>query len=404
VVQWVAVQLLCGAVVFFLAGIFGWTGTPFAFDVVTRALSFELRTALGLNVLFYVDDVTGVCARGEEDVMLATAEQVVNSLLGPGSLERSKNRTGRRLDVIGFTLDLDTQCVTIARKNILRTIYGFFLAEERPGWVSVRTLERLASWSSRYALVCTGVRPFVNHLYAAQVGRPRNADVPLSATLLFVIALFQALLTLSFVEERSFSRSFASFAPNTLPHTCVLEFDASLTGGGGLLFAMNGSSERIVGGFILDFAPLRLHGRPEFQNVCEFLTGAAALLLGQQAGLDVRRPLFRGDSVTALEWLADEHFRSTKVSLAATLFVFTLAKLKVETVRTTHLPKEFNTRADDLSRNVSWIDLKRKHPELSTGSLLHLTDADRLIGLCNPLRTWSSSMELFECWKELQQL
>ena len=403
-VQWVAVQLLCGAVVFFLAGIFGWTGTPFAFDVVTRALTFELQTALGLQVLFYVDDVTGVCAAGEAEGMLMTAERVINSLLGPGSLEKSKNRSGRRLDVIGFTLDLDTQCVTIARKNVLRTVYGFFLAEERPGWVSVRTLERLASWSSRYALVCTGLRPFVNHLYAAQVGRPRNADVPLKPTLRFVIALFQALLTLSFVEERLFSRSFASFAPRALPPTCVFEFDASLTGGGGLIYAMNGSSERIVGGFILDFAPLGLQGQPAYQNVCEFLTAAVALLLGRQAGLDVRRPLFRGDSITALDWLEEEHFRSTNVSLAATLFVFTLAKLNVESVRTLHLPKEVNTRADDLSRNVPWSQLQRKHPELRGGLLLHLDQADLVIRLCNPSQTWSSSDQLFESWKVLQRL
>ena len=401
-VRLMAVELLCGVVIVFLAGIFGWTGTPYAFDVVTRALLHELRLVLGPAVCFYVDDMTGVCAQGDEQHALATTEACAANLLGPGALETKKNRTGRRIDVIGYTLDLDTQRVTIAPKNVFKTIYGFFLPLDRPGHVSILTLEKLSSWSSRYALVCVGLRPFVSHLYAAQIGRQRHVDVALTPTLLFVIQLFQALLTLSFVEEREFSRSFASFSDTPVNPTCIIEFDASLTGGGGLIFAVNGGQEYLIGGFTLNFVPLEIRGQPAFQNCAEFLAAMLALRIAHRAGVDVSAILFRGDSITALEWLDGQHFRSTKVSLAAALFVFMLAQYRVTSVQTRHLPKAVNTRADDLSRDVPWRVVQEAHPELSNGVLLE-ADAHELILLCNPRLIWLSPDALFERWVLLSQ-
>jgi hypothetical protein len=43
-----------------IAGIFGWSGTPAAFQVVTRAICWELRLALQGRSLMYVDDIVGV--------------------------------------------------------------------------------------------------------------------------------------------------------------------------------------------------------------------------------------------------------------------------------------------------------------------------------------------------------
>jgi hypothetical protein len=47
-------------VYFQTAGIFGWAGTPAAFQVVTRAIKFELSNALHSSILMYVDDIVGV--------------------------------------------------------------------------------------------------------------------------------------------------------------------------------------------------------------------------------------------------------------------------------------------------------------------------------------------------------
>ena len=48
-------------IIFFLCGVFGWTGMPAAFQVVTRAIQYELDKKLkGLLCMYVVDDVAGV--------------------------------------------------------------------------------------------------------------------------------------------------------------------------------------------------------------------------------------------------------------------------------------------------------------------------------------------------------
>jgi hypothetical protein len=43
-----------------IAGIFVWSGTPAAFQVVTRAIAWEMKHALKSRTLMYVDDIIGV--------------------------------------------------------------------------------------------------------------------------------------------------------------------------------------------------------------------------------------------------------------------------------------------------------------------------------------------------------
>lgn len=65
-------MLLTGDLVYFqLAGIFVWWGTPAAFQVVTRALSWELWHALSSRTLMYVDDIIGIgfAKDIEEDIL-----------------------------------------------------------------------------------------------------------------------------------------------------------------------------------------------------------------------------------------------------------------------------------------------------------------------------------------------
>ena len=44
-----------------IAGIFGWSSTPAAFQVMTCALQWELSHTLQSRVLMYVDDIIGIC-------------------------------------------------------------------------------------------------------------------------------------------------------------------------------------------------------------------------------------------------------------------------------------------------------------------------------------------------------
>ena len=124
-VRYLASQTPDDHVILFLVGIFGWSGTPAAFQVVTRAIVHELRHALAGKALMYVDDIFGVSLTGgmiKSDMILASA--ICEDLLGQGAVEESNTERGR-LDVIGYTIDLDEQIVTIADKNVLRALPGF---------------------------------------------------------------------------------------------------------------------------------------------------------------------------------------------------------------------------------------------------------------------------------------
>ena len=46
-------------------------------------------------------------------------------LLGPGAVADDKTVSGRRIDVIGFTIDLYLDRVLISRKNHLKALHGF---------------------------------------------------------------------------------------------------------------------------------------------------------------------------------------------------------------------------------------------------------------------------------------
>ena len=147
-------------VYFQLAGSSGWSGTPAAFQVVTRAITWELRHALQSSTVMYVDDIIGVCFADALELDLAIARAICTNLLGPGAVTDDKTEHGVRLDVIGYTLDLTQERVLIARKNFLTALHGF-ISTDVTQRLNLKAVQRLASWErgmGRYAASCV---PFV---------------------------------------------------------------------------------------------------------------------------------------------------------------------------------------------------------------------------------------------------
>ena len=60
-----AVELVGGVTIIFLCGLFGWSSTPAAIQVIMRAIVFELGLILLGRALMYVDDIVGVSRRSE---------------------------------------------------------------------------------------------------------------------------------------------------------------------------------------------------------------------------------------------------------------------------------------------------------------------------------------------------
>ena len=161
VVKQFAFELPDERVVFFLCGIFGWTGTPAHFQVVTRALLWELRKKVTGRLNMYVDDFMGVCLRWHVDRNMRLIDELCEGLFRPGCIAPNKNEVGRRPPHIGFDIDLDSGLVELTEQNVSKAVLGFF-TYCRDGQATVVQMQRLASWGSRYSDICVFMRPFVS--------------------------------------------------------------------------------------------------------------------------------------------------------------------------------------------------------------------------------------------------
>ena len=163
--------LLTGNLVYLqTAVIFGCAGTPAAFQIVTRAIQWELRHRSHSATIMYIDDIIGVGKLFYIEFDLAITRDTCISLLSPIAVADDKTEVGRRIDVTGYVIDLDTQRVVIAMKKFLNTLHGFVScnAHETMG---LRTAQELASWASRYDKICRVTRPFCGALNRLIAGR-----------------------------------------------------------------------------------------------------------------------------------------------------------------------------------------------------------------------------------------
>ena len=388
--KYFAVELVGGLAMMFLCGLFGWTATPAAFNVISRAILHELRETLGLRAKIYVDDTIVASWIEDVDKDIENASSVMEDLCGPGSVaddktEKTAASNGRRVDVLGYCVIVEEQLLTISRRNFFKTFYAF-ASVDLDKKVPVRSLERLASLASRYSLICVVLRPFCRPLYASYANLRRNVSVTLSPAAVWAIKMWRATLCCTQLRERLFARSFVSFQPEADEY--MIEFDASLEGIGVKVFDLQHTrdQELIVGAgaLTLDF---RLEGDSSYQNSCEFIGALVGLVSLFRYCARTGRPSpkvvsFRGDSITALTWVGNNNFRGEFSFCTATIFALVAARLKVQVARVVHLPKEENTDCDDLSRGQTVAEVLG--PGVEDWGLDDCQSVDRLLKLCNP--------------------
>lgn len=406
--QYFAAELVGGLVIIFLCGIFGWVGTPFAFQVVTRALKHEMRHKLRGVSDMYVDDHVGFCLRAHLAQEQAMVHQTCTALLGDDAVaddktEASTDHGEDRLDVIGYTICLRTQVVTISRRNFLKTFYGYFEVDVEAK-VPVRTLERLASWGSRYAIICRWMRPFNRLVYSSYQGLARHVSVDLTAGAKLAIRLWRAALCSLTLDERRFARPMASFRGT--PARYMLVFDACLYGTGCLVYTRDETAgERLMGGSAASLAALEFGEKSDYQNACEFTGVIMGLVTMRRLGITDMVVGLRGDSVTALSWAENERYRGTIVTNASVLFTLMLLTWGVEIASVEAIPGKDNAEADYLSRNPLTTTMGAiGHPDTPYVDLNGDPVVAGIIRLCDP-RTDITSEEGFRAfWREASTL
>jgi len=244
-VQRLAFELSDGLTMFYITGMFGWSGTPAAFDVVSRVIRTKLKMMLSGEADIYVDDIMGVCSRDELSGEMDKVRNMLLELLGPNSLAVEKEETSslsNEIVWVGWGIDLRSGTISLSTKNCLKCVYAFFSVDvEFP--VKISTIQSLASLSSRYAKVCRIMRPFCGALYNEMKGmRRRVVSKQLGEEASRCIELWRVFLVMMELGSSfGYRRSLDSFRRREAEFT--IEYDASLTGLGIVLYKLLNNEE-----------------------------------------------------------------------------------------------------------------------------------------------------------------
>ena len=404
-----AMELMGGICVIFLVGTFGYTGTPAAFEVVTRALRFELSYRLvGTLLGVYVDDAMAAAWREDMTSEATTAEVLIEGLLGPGAYAVSKyertDETNRRIDLLGYTVCLSGLLLTISRRNWLKTANGFF-AIDTTKEVPVKTLEKLSSWAARYAKICRQLKPFVTTLYGSHSWMcNRKASVVLSEEVIIVIWMWRAMLCVLELDERRFARPFRSFLPRD-PRLAA-RFDSSLSGVGVLLgWLVPGSTPDWFGGCKVSLLALEFGTDSGFQNLSEYIGMNCASVCLVLAGLTEEGVILEGDSTSALSWAINENYRGDRVRNASIVHTALGLEKGVSYVGSNHIPgedngtDETNGKCDKLSRGKSLTEIGLGH--IIDYALDDVPAMQTLIACCDPRNSRDDEESFAHLWNNV---
>jgi hypothetical protein len=417
-VHLVANELTDNVTMLYIVGLFGWTGTPYAFDVVTRSIRWGVRRVISGEVDMYVDDLIGCSSSDDVADDIRSSASVIRSLCGPDeeligskamkenpdiildSVAGHKEVRGRVVDILGWEFNLDRWEVFIAEHNFHKALYGFFSVNETEK-VPYRDMERLASWASRYGAVARLMRPFIGGLHGSMKNYDnRFAAIPLTREVQFDIRMWRSYLCVAYLKKDKLIRNLDSFMIRE--PTVILQFDASLTGVGIVLTGRNSFGLEETFALGLRF-PFSLGSDSSFQNVSEFMAVLAGIFLAIKLfGTRGQSVKLLGDSTTALKWSKNEHYRGKRVRRASIAYTIIGSLFDYDVVETIHVPGVENILCDGLSRNHN----KSVQEQISgTGyspvSIDLSSEVMKLLDMCNPDSPLGSDQEFRIFWNDL---
>jgi hypothetical protein len=268
--------LLFGLVMVFICGVFGWSCTPHAFQVVNRAFDRELKLFfLGLALLC-VNNCIGCCRATDRAHDMRTAATVFESLLGDKAHAMDKDEAARALSVIGWWFCLNTQRVSVSSRTLRKMVYLFCRCDVE-GQVTLVKMQRLASLASRCAHVYRWMHPFFTPaLYTCYTGHTQpKAKFYLPPDAQLAVRLWRVTLVCSSLSPCRFLRDMRSFQPRF--QGLVVEMDASLSGVGLLFYQRDATGrEVVVGAAGLSLKDFNFGDDSAWQNAAEFIGATMA--------------------------------------------------------------------------------------------------------------------------------
>ena len=386
-----ACELTEGLTMLYHTGSFGWTGTPFAFQVVTRTFKRLLNDGrLRGKADMYVDDVLGVSKTVDVYLDSNTTKTTAHSLLGAKSISLPKGEKKRRIVWLGWCIDLDQKLVSISRKNFFKALYLFFDIDTE-SQVQVVQLERLASISSRNSEVIRIMRPYTAALYNETIGmKSHHAFKPWKQTGKLAVWMWRVALCLLHLDENTYARSLSSFRfeyPNT-----TIEYDASLSAVG--IIVTTPDKKRYAGKFVF---PFNLDQQSKYQNCVEFIAVVAGILFLIQQGYEGCRLKLIGDSVSSLKWGQSERFKGVLGQKAAIAFILLGTNFNIEVVDTTHISGTQNVACDQLSRDAEPSDLGFGWED----RVKWTSQSSEILSMLDPSVQIETEQQLTQFWRQL---
>jgi len=380
---------------------YGFTGTGYAFGPISRVIKEIAGGLMAGGLEIYCDDFQGACAESELSSEKQIAVEFTTRLLGPkafaGIGERDKYKAGRQLEWIGWHFDLDDRVVSLASKNFKKTLCEFFNVNV-DGNVSLREVERLAAFASRYCLIARQMRPFVHHLHAFKNTfnreRKKSERKMMTQEARLDIFLWRTFLILMGLRKKDYCRKIESFAAQVV--TGLLKYDSCLTGLGLRLYRLrsNGGMELVRVASII--TPYELSGQSRYQNTMEFSSVSVGFLIMAEMGWTDVPLKIMGDSKASETWCTKENFKSTVARGAALMYISLGVEFEFWVEDTEFVKGEENGVCDKLSRRS---ETDRGRGAVSAANLAYglginpkfLWEVEKspfgkeMIELCNPL-------------------
>ncbi len=391
-VRYFACELTDGLVLFYHTGLFGWTGTPYCFQVITRVIKRLVNARIQGNMEMFVDDGMAVGMVSHVCRDKAIMKEISEGIMGSKAMAEDKWEEGTRQTWTGWDLDLTSRRVTISRRNLMKTLYGFFMVEEDEP-IQVCEIERLASWASRYTQILRVLEPFTRALYDECVGMHNRLACKRLRSIGAKVAIWmwRGVLCLLHLNEETFARTFDSFRPRTAD--VLLEYDASLTGLGLRLVDLRTGKHIGSGGVRFPFA---FGSNSRWQNTAEFIAvvvGCACLARAGYRGVGIK---LMGDNMSSLQWGGRDHFSSRLCFKPTLLYIMLSVAMDFRVVETHHLEAALNWFCDGWSRGSSAGDMG-----VPAAEVLDLKEASIFSWLeaCDPTTEIESKADFLDLWK-----
>ena len=399
-------------IAFFMCGTFGWAAMPFAFQVISRAVVWELtkgvRHRLTGDCLMYVDDIGGISFQEDVAEDQEKVRTLVEGLLGPGAIAPTKTEldVGGALDLIGYQINISTMRVGVSTRNLRKAFYAAYQIGEGRS-ITLVQMQRVAAHCARYRTVCPFMAPFGRALFSACTAHSNPHTIfPLNEEQMAAVWMMRVLLILTEIDGIQFTRSIESFTTLRRWADWIIEYDACLTGIAIIWFKVlwdeinNVRREVAMGCWAGSLASFHLTNESGLMNTLEFTAGTIGIRGLAQRVSEPIAVMVRGDNTSAMTWAVTESYKSVYATRAAVVHVAQRVLSGIEVVGSEHLPhnkgewfEDRNWRTDKPSRGTPWEEVLAWDKLDPYGSRLgeemvpwEIEGVKEVLDLCNPGR------------------